>query len=284
MSGDPFDAIRPESGASENVTSLKAARSKLRPQAQALLEYARPASDIRPHLHRNYLIKGWLDRGGSSVVYGPPNVGKSFLALDIAHHVSKGEIWAGRRVRKGRVLYVAAEGGSSFDNRVAALDHPEIWVLSCSLCMTGQRSQAFPLAEMLQHLSAIGGEPFDLIIFDTMARVMGAGDENTALGINDLMAGLDHVRRATGAHVMLIHHSGKDGDKGARGHSSLLGAIDTEIKLSRDPEVNVITAEVTKQRDGPTGYKFSYVLRLVHLGEDQDGDPVTTCVVAEQAA
>ncbi|NUB43641.1 hypothetical protein GEU84_004525 [Fertoebacter nigrum] len=77
---------------------------------------------------------------------------------------------------------------------------------------------------------------------------------------------------------MLVHHSGKDVGKGARGHSSLRAAIDTEIELTRD-DLGQITAEVTKQRDGPTGYRFSYVLQQVELGLDQDGDPVTTCLV-----
>lgn len=40
-----------------------------------------------------------------------------------------------------------------------------------------------------------------------------------------------------------------------------------------------ITAEVIKQREGPTGYHFDYRLRQVTPGQDQDGDAVTTCLV-----
>jgi len=81
-------------------------------------------------------------------------------------------------------------------------------------------------------------------------------------------------------NIMLIHHSGKDVARGARGHSSLRAAVDTEIELTRD-DFGVITAEVTKQCDGPTGYKFGYILRQIELGRDQDGDPVTTCLVEQ---
>ena len=107
---------------------------------------------------------------------------------------------------------------------------------------------------------------------------MSGLDENTAPDIAQLVAGLDLIRRATGAHVMLIHHTGKDAARGARRHSTLRAAIDTEIELTRD-EAGQITAEVTKQRDGPTGYRFAYTLRQVELGQDQDGDPVTSCLV-----
>ena len=131
---------------------------------------------------------------------------------------------------------------------------------------------------MMQHLAATGGAGFDLIVIDTLARVMGGGDENTAPDIADLFRNLDLIRRATGAHVMLIHHSGKDAGRGARGHSSLRAAIDTEIELTRD-NFGTITADLSKQRDGPTGYRFAYRLLQVELGRDQDGDPVTTCLV-----
>lgn len=264
--------------ATSKVTHIRSDPARLKPRANAILDSMVPAGDVKPLLQRDYLIKGWLDRSVVSVVYGPSNVGKSFLALNIAHHVSKGRAWGKRRVKLGRVAYFAAEGGATFDNRVPALDDPGFWVHSAPLLMTGKDSQAGPVAEVLQHLGAVGGEPFDLIIIDTMARVMGGGDENNAPDIADLMRNLDLIRRAAGAHVMLIHHSGKDVGRGARGHSALRAAIDTEIELTRD-DLGQITAEVTKQRDGPTGYRFAYNLRQVELGEDQDGDIVTTCLV-----
>ncbi|HBS99293.1 MAG TPA: hypothetical protein DEB47_05395 [Citreicella sp.] len=272
---DRPDDVRP---AKDPVTHLYGQRVRLKPKAQALLDATTWAGDLRPCLERPYLVKGWLDQSALSVLYGPSNSGKSFLALDMAHHVAKGRSWGNRRVNKGRVLYIAAEGGGGFSNRVAALDDPEFFVLSVPITLTGTDSAAGPLAEVLQHLAAVGNGSFDLIVIDTMARVMGGRDENAAPDIADLVRNLDLIRRVTGAHVMLVHHTGKDTGRGARGHSSLRAAIDTEIELSRD-DLGQITAEVTKQRDGPTGYRFCYHLRQVELGHDQDGDAVTTCLV-----
>lgn len=263
----------------QNVTPMRPNAGDLKPRARALLDAARPACDLNPVLDRPYLVKGWLDRATLSVMYGPSNVGKSFLALDIAHHVSKGRTWGGRRVVPSRVLYIAAEGGGSFANRVRALDEPDFWVVDSSVTMSGKASDAVPLAEMVTHLAGTGGRRFDLIVFDTLARVMGGGDENAAPDIADLLENLDGLRRVTGAHVMLIHHSGKDLARGARGHSALRAAIDTEISLARDDATGLITATLDKQRDGPTGLKFCYTLRQIELGRDQDGDLVTTCVV-----
>lgn len=269
------EAIEPEH---QNVTPLRHNPEKLKPKAKNLLASVVWAGNIEPQLDRPYLVKGWLDRGAVSVVYGPSNVGKSFLVLNIAHHVAKGMSWGGRRVSEGRVLYIGAEGGASLNNRIAALDDPKFFLLPTAITLTGPASQAGPLAEVLQHLAAIGGGNFDLIVIDTLARVMGGLDENHTPDIADLVRNLDLIRRATGAHVMLVHHTGKDTTRGARGSSSLRAAIDTEIELKRD-DLGIITAEVKKQRDGPTGYKFNYQLRQVDLGWDQDGDQITTCLV-----
>ena len=40
------------------------------------------------------LVKGSLDRGTLSVVYGPSNVGKTFAAMSVAFHVAAGLPWA----------------------------------------------------------------------------------------------------------------------------------------------------------------------------------------------
>lgn len=85
-------------------------------------------SDIKPALTSNYMVKGWLDRNCLSMVYGPSNAGKTFVALDLAMHVAAGLPWRGLRVNGGPVLYIATEGGAGIRNRLAAikLDRPEM--------------------------------------------------------------------------------------------------------------------------------------------------------------
>lgn len=247
-------------------------------RAQALRASLTFAGDLTPRLERSYLVKGWLNRGELSMLVGPSNVGKSFLAVDLAHHVAKGLAWHGVRVTAGPVLYIAAEGAGGFVNRVAALHEPRFWVLPVPVTLIGgESSDAEPLAEIVAELARTHGR-YALIVVDTMARVMGGADENAGPDIADLLRNVDHLRKRTGAHVMLVHHSGKDRSRGARGHSSLRAAVDTELTLSRDAEGR-ITATLDKQRDGATGGRFTYRLRRVELGLDQDGEAVASCVV-----
>jgi len=85
------------------------------------------------------------------------------------------------------------------------------------------------------------------------------------------------IQQATGAHVAWIHHSGKDEAKGARGHSLLRAASDTEIEISAEGPVRV--ARVTKQREMECEGDFSFTLKVVELGLNGRGKPVTSCVV-----
>lgn len=120
--------------------------------------------------------------------------------------------------------------------------------------------------------------PFALIVIDTMARVMGGANENEAPAISALMGNLELIRDRTGAHIMLIHHTGKDSSRGARGHSSLRAAVDTEIELTKG-DLGLISVKATKQRDMIGGAEIEFDLRTITLGQDSDGDFVTSCVV-----
>lgn len=93
------------------------------------------------------------------------------------------------------------------------------------------------------------------------------------------VANCDRLRLSTGAHVLVVHHSGKDDARGARGHSLLKAAADTEIAVEKNEVSGVITATVAKQRDHRVGDPFAFRLIPVQVGTDENGEPVTSCVV-----
>ncbi len=255
-------------------------------RASDLSAALRPLPTIEPMLRSRYLVKGWLDRGTFSVVYGESNVGKTFFALDLGLHVAAQMDWHGNRVAdgsSGEVIYIAAEGGCGINNRIEAIrrDRPglveavadsfSLLPVTLDLCGAGD---AGALVDAL--IKARLYEP-RLIVIDTLARSMGNGDENTAKDMGAFVRSVDLLRKETGAHVLTIHHSGKDTSKGARGSGSLRAAADTEIELTRSGVV--IVAETRKQRDMPTGKVFAYTLRDVVIGHDEDGVEVTSAVV-----
>jgi hypothetical protein len=222
------------------------------------------------------LIKGLLDKGTMSVVYGDSNVGKTFVAMDIAYHIATGGRYAGMKTAHALVVYVAMEGGRGARRRLAALrdkfkpEHRPLFKLLSQ--PVNMRNPEVDMGAFKACLTAIGA-PVGLVVIDTLSRAMAGGDENGSVDMGAFIKNVDAVRAVTQAHIMVVHHTGKDKAKGARGHSSLRAATDTELEVAE----GVISA--TKQRDLDKAWSSPFRLEVRTLGVDADGDPVTSCTV-----
>jgi hypothetical protein len=121
--------------------------------------------------------------------------------------------------------------------------------------------------------------PVRLVVIDTLSRALAGGNENAPNDMGALVKSCDYIRQAVNAHIALIHHSGKDLALGARGHSLLRAATDTEIEISRPDTSSPSVARVTKQRELEIEGSFAFTLKTVNLGNNRRGKPVTSCVV-----
>lgn len=243
---------------------------------------ALPLAEIRLDIASRYVVKGILSRDSLAIVVGPPGSGKTFLVADLALSVSAGLAWREHRVHRGSVLYLAAENPRSLQNRALAwCDHHQVakglpfYIASSSLSLRDDAARVVDLAHAIESET---GEPVQLIVVDTLSRAFGAGDENSAADMGAVVVACDLIRRGTEACIVLVHHSGKDASRGARGSSALEAAADTVLAV----QDKVATA--VKQRDGETGAAMPFKLLAVQLGDDEDGDPVSTCVVEHDQA
>ena len=226
-----------------------------------------------------WIIKGVLPQAGLAVVYGESGSGKSFFTLDMGASIARGVLWQGKKVRQGKVVYVVAEGAGGFRNRVKAYcaqhrvkmgDIP-FGVINDAPNLV-ERSDAVALAKSIIHS---GGA--SVIVVDTLAQTTPGANENSG---EDMGKVLDHCRqihRVTGALVLLVHHSGKDAAKGARGWSGLRAAADVEIEITRGDPIR--TARISKQKDGEDGLHWNFTLETVPVGMDEDDDVITSCVI-----
>lgn len=216
------------------------------------------------------------------VVYGESGSGKSFFTLDLAQAIARGEPWRGKRVKQGRVAYIAAEGAGGFRNRVNAykrehkLDTTDLFVLADSPSFL----HAPHVHAVIASLKAIG--PVAVVIVDTLAQVTPGGAENSSEDMGKVISHCRAIRKQTGALVVLIHHAGKDASKGARGWSGLRAAADAEIEIVRAEHDRVAT--ITKQKDGEDGAEFGFKLRTVPIGVNEAGDVISSCVLEHGAA
>jgi hypothetical protein len=239
--------------------------------------YVREFGDIKPRLADTYLVQKLLGEESMSVVYGESNTGKTFFAMAAAFSIASGGTFATRKVAKGAVIYVAAEAGVSAENRIAALrqhhkvDQAPFGLVPCPVDLLRPTGDVQALIDLVRDYEAKHGK-VKLIVIDTLSRAIAGGNENSPDDMGALVKHLDAVRAATKAHVMIVHHSGKDAAKGARGHSLLRAATDTEIEIANG------VARATKQRDMEMGEPIGFDLAVVQLGRSSEGEEVTSCV------
>lgn len=232
------------------------------------------------------LIKGLLDTRSLSAIYGDSNTGKTFVAMDMALHVAKGLPWAGRKTAAGFVVYLAAEGGAGSFKRVKAwhdehgLDpaQTKFALIPCPVDLRSTEGDTKALVGLIRQEEKRAGESTTLLVVDTLSRALAGGDENSSVDMGGFIRNVDAMRSALGCHLMLVHHTGKNAAKGARGWSGLRAAIDTEMEIA-DRELSI-----TKQRDLEPIAGIRFALEARRVGVDGEGEPLTTCTVRLLAA
>ena len=243
--------------------------------------------DAKPNLLANDFVEGLLTTGSMSVIYGPSNCGKTFFVMDLALHVAWGREWRGKIVDRGAVVYLSLEGAQGVQNRMNAFrlhhdcgDLPFI-AMPKPVNLLDDNADVEAVIQLVQYIGQETGLPVRMVIVDTLSRAMAGGNENSSEDMTALIGNCDRIRHATDAHLCIVHHSGKDEAKGARGHSSLRAATDTEIEIKRDPEVTRSIVKVVKQRDLEADDPLAFTLKSVALGTNLRGKPVTSCVVLD---
>jgi hypothetical protein len=226
-------------------------------------------------------VKGVLPAEGLAAVYGPPGSGKSFLALDLLGAVADGRDWFGYKVESCPVTYCALEGEHGISQRVAAyrIRHGSVPVRMQFVAQPFLLLQSKDMADLATAIRAAGGAD-GIVAVDTLNRATTGADENDSKDMGRIIASAQSLQRVLGGLVLLVHHSGKDASRGLRGHSSLHGALDAVIEVTREGSRR--EWKPPKVKDGPDGAAHSFRLDVVEVGFGDD--PPTSCVVAPEEA
>jgi hypothetical protein len=233
-----------------------------------------------------WIVKGVLPKAGLAVVYGESGSGKSFWILDLVARIQQGEPWRKHKTRQGRSVMVVAEGAGGFRQRLKAY-----------VAQTGVPMAAMPgvvpdapnllllddTDALIRGVLAWG--QVSLVVVDTLSATTPGANENAGEDMGKVLNHCQRLHKATekawgegnGAMVVLIHHSGKDASRGARGWSGLKAAADVEIEVTRNGEFR--SARLSKLKDGEDGATWDFRLLPIPVGVDDDGDTITSCVV-----
>jgi putative DNA primase/helicase len=229
-----------------------------------------------------WIVKGVLPRDGLAVLYGPSGSGKSFLVLDLLACVVDGREWFGRKARPVPVTYCALEGEAGLAQRMQAYQMRHgaaagslLRFMTCPFdLLTGDDVEG--LAKAIGSAGVGGG----VVVLDTLNRAAPGTDENSSQDMGHIIAACKRLQGLVGGLVLLVHHTGKDATKGLRGHSSLPAALDVAIEVVRNGVNRGWRLYKAKDgQDNRDGDAEPFRLEQVTLGEDADGEPVTSCVV-----
>lgn len=233
---------------------------------------------------QDYTLKGYLPANSLCSIYGPSGSYKSFLAVSWACHIAASLKWAGKSVAGGSVMYIVGEGGIGVPRRIKAWENAH-GVTVGNLALVNR--PVFPVrpeevnevVKAAREIQGKTGKPVQLIVVDTLARCFGGNDENDARDMGAFIEGCDRIKRETGATVLVVHHSGKDDSKGARGSSSFRAALDAEFNVRREGDGGAIILTCTKMKDAEEPKQAAFDLRESELFTDRDGELVTSLVL-----
>ena len=197
-----------------------------------------------------WLVEGFVQETTLAAIYGAPESGKSFLAIDFVMSVATGLPWQGRATTQGAVLYVAAEGALSLNNRFQAweVEHGVQDVPLYLMCSSLNLSSPKEADAFCKAMAKLG--PLRMIVVDTLNQTSAGADENSAMDMGRYIDAMKRMRDVSGAAVVVVHHSGKDTSKGMRGSTALLAGVDTAVEVVRpDKDAPAIHIKVQKQKD-----------------------------------
>lgn len=236
------------------------------------------AEEIERRPPIEWRVKGVLPARGFAQVFGPSRSGKSFLVFDLACAIARGaESWFDFRVKQAPVVFAVLEGEAGLKSRAEAWRRHN----GCSLPQ-GLRffvDQPFDIRNDFERLAEATTKG-SVVFIDTQSRAAVGVDENSGSEMSIVLDAAKKLADAIEGLVVFVSHTGKDETRGARGHSSQLANADAQIKVERNGQSRSWSVE--KSKDAADGAKRGFDLHAVELGLDDDGDPITSCVIVAE--
>lgn len=189
---------------------------------------------LAPEQAEDWIWHGYLPRGAVALLSALWKVGKTTLLSHLLRACGAGGEFLGRPIKACKVLYVSEEGERHWVRRRDSLGLTDN--VGFYLQPFGARPNAATWGEFVKQLAAdVATHGFDLVVFDTLAKLWPVQDENGAGEVDAALMPLWDVTKA-GAGVLLIHHLRKSGGSeytGSRGSGALSAFADILIELTR---------------------------------------------------
>lgn len=202
-----------------------------------------------------WLLPGIIPARGTGMLFGASGSYKSFLALDMASCIAHGHSgqWGAPPVAND-VLFLAGEApiGTAKARRPAWLEWQGV--------TSPHRLAIYPRVPYLgdhdgwngikEDIAEMGLTP-RLIVIDTLSRLLTGFDENSTKDATSVVGFLEELAHYYECFVLVVHHTGKDESKGARGSSVFFANIDTVLSTKKKGKGTELAVKKHKDADAP---------------------------------
>lgn len=235
----------------------------------------------------DWAVKGLIPTNGITVLYGASGSGKTFLAAHLALCIASGAHFLKHKVKKGKVVYIAAESPTSLERRLAVMSQldktgysgyefvgDEVSIFTGDIDLFKQPEKVVEGIKLF-HDTLL--EQIGVCLIDTLAAAFAGIDENS-IDMAMVVKVAEYIQQELHCPVVIIHHTGKDATRGLRGHSSLRGGIEQALYV--EGMANPRRIFVDKIKDEKTGEETPFDLISIDTEiVDADGEPVMGCLV-----
>jgi hypothetical protein len=212
-----------------------------------------PAEEITPLV---FLAKPYLLRGGGTILFAPPGLGKSYVSLLMAVSIDANvnTLWP---INQARVLFINLErSAESVSRRLAMVNKALGLPATRPLLMLNRRGKA--LADIADGVrQCIKNDGIEVVFLDSISR-FGTGDLNenqTANRTIDTLSSLCPTWFALG-------HTPRADDSHTYGSVHWDAGADLTVQLTAQVKDSMVGVglKVTKSNDTPRGQKQAYAL------------------------
>lgn len=229
----------------------------------------------------SWVVKGLIPADATGIIFGETGSYKSFIAIDLSLHIAHGLAWCNHKTTQGSVFFIAGEGGAGLFRRIEAWhkshglspETGQLFVCPTPIALN-ESENSIEVMQLIKQRAETAGSP-KLIVIDTLSQNF-SGVENDSSDIADYMRTLIYEIRKhfPGSSIVLIHHTGHNNKDRMRGAYSLIANSDFVYKLEGSNLSSVLTAQKMKDSELPSRILFN--LKAIELGEDADGEAITS--------
>ncbi len=237
------------------------------------------------------LIAPWLREGEMTVIYGNFGTGKSLLTISAAYILGmedytseEAEIGEWQVKNPTGCLYIDGElgevemlkriaqfewlGKQNYPIRVLSI--PEYQLETRDTMILSERKNQLKIVNWLKR-----HPQYRLVVLDSASTLFGLEDENNNSEWNNKINPFLRDLRGMGVACLLLHHAGKDGNKGFRGASAIGAMAENIFRITNHKKKNVDDGEawfvISKDKLRSAGKSFKKFALKYTQTEDCSG-------------